>query len=197
MAYGSRETKEKESHEIQLVSNEVKQLEFKPIREVAYKNDPIGTLSIISEKVVMVQDVRRCYNYRIGAIGDLEIYNAYDKLCENKILKDEFSIIERKGLTKSLEFPIIFKVEWVRIVLRRIHDGAFWLEARPVKFTKKTVHRVTSIPTLDWPKTLRSDKKEVIERNTGAKWNNRGMTIDTIIEPLLDLAVRIISHKFY
>lgn len=31
----------------------------------------------------------------------------------------------------------------------------------------------------------------------GAKWNNRRMTIDTITEPLLDLAVRIISHKFY
>ena len=31
----------------------------------------------------------------------------------------------------------------------------------------------------------------------GAKWNNRGMTIDTIIEPLLDFAMRIISDKFY
>lgn len=31
----------------------------------------------------------------------------------------------------------------------------------------------------------------------GARWNNRGMAIDTIIEPLLDFIVRIISHKFY
>ena len=56
---------------------------------------------------------------------------------------------------------------------------------------------LTGIATLDQPKTLRSDKKEVIEKNIGAKWNNRGMTIDTITEPLLDFAVRIISHKFY
>lgn len=66
-----------------------------------------------------------------------------------------------------------------------------------MKLTKKTIHRVTSIPTLDWPKTLCSDKKEVIERNMGARWNNRRMTIDTITEPLLDFSMRIISHKFY
>ena len=93
-------------------------------------------------------------------------------------MKNEFSIIERKGLTKTLEFPIVFKIEWVRIVLSRIHDGAFWLESGPVKFTKKTIHRVTSIPTLDQPKTLHSDKREVIERNTGARWNDRGMAIN-------------------
>ena len=70
------------------------------------------------------------------------------------------------------------------------------MEQGPV-ITKKMVHRVTGFPTLDWPKTLRSDKKETIEKNTGAKWNNRGMPIDTIKEPLLDFAMRIISHKFY
>ena len=44
---------------------------------------------------------------------------------------------------------------------------------------------------------MRSEKKETIEKNTGAKWNNRGITIDTITNPLLNFAVRIMSHKFY
>ena len=52
-------------------------------------------------------------------------------------------------------------------------------------------------PTLNQHKTLRSDSKEAIERNTRAKWNKRGMTIDTITDPLLDFVVRVISHKFY
>ena len=127
MASGSKSTKGKESHEIQLVSNEVKQPEFKPIPKVAYKNDPAGALSMILDKVVMVQEISKCYNCKIGAIGDLEIYNAFDKICDNGILKDEFSIIEKKGLTKALVFPIIFKTEWIRIVLSRIHYGSFWL----------------------------------------------------------------------
>ena len=59
------------------------------------------------------------------------------------------------------------------------------------------VHRVTSFPTLHRPKTLRSDKRETIKKNIGEKWNNRGMTNDTITKPLLDFAVRIISPKFY
>ena len=112
-------------------------------------------------------------------------------------LKDEFSIVEKKGLTKALVFPTAFKTEWISIVLSRIHDGSFWLEQGPVKITKKMIHKVTGFSTLDQPKTLRSDKKETIEKNTDAKWNNRGMTIDTVKDPLLDFAVRVISHKFY
>ena len=54
MVSSSKSTKEKESHEIQLVSNEVKQPEFRPIPEVAYKNDPAGALSMILDKFVMV-----------------------------------------------------------------------------------------------------------------------------------------------
>ena len=59
---GSKSTKGKEIHEIQLVSNEVKKPKFRPILEVAYKNDLAGALSIIRDKVVMVQDVQKCYN---------------------------------------------------------------------------------------------------------------------------------------
>ena len=110
-----------------MVSNEVKQLKFRPIPEVSYKNDPTSALSTIPDKVVMVQDVRRCYNCKIGAIGDLKIANAYDNLCVDGKLKDEFVIVEKKTLTKALAFPTMFKTEWIRIVLSRIHDGAFWL----------------------------------------------------------------------
>ena len=77
---------------------------------------------MIPDKVVMVQDIRKCYNYKIGAIWDLEIFNAYDKICDNGILKDEFSIIEKKGLTKALVFQSTFKTKWIRIVLSKSHD---------------------------------------------------------------------------
>ena len=66
-----------------------------------------------------------------------------------------------------------------------------------MKITKRIVHRVTSYPTLEWLRAIRSDAKEVIEKNTSAMWNKRGMTIDTIMNPLIDFAVRVIAHKFY
>ena len=81
----------------------------------------------------MVQDVRRYYKCKIGAIGDMEIRDAYDRLCENGVLKDEYKIVETKGLTRALEFPIIFKIECITLVLSRIHDGILWLEDGPIK----------------------------------------------------------------
>ena len=36
---------------------------------------------------------------------------------------------------------------------------------RTIKITKRIIHRVTGYPTLDWPKILKSDSKEVIEKN--------------------------------
>ena len=125
MEFGSKSGKGKETHKIQLFSNEVKQPKFKLIHEVAYKNDPTGALSAIPDKVVMVQDVYKCYNCKIGAIGDLEIANAYEKLCVDGKLKAKFAIVEKKTLTKALVFPAIFKTKWIRIILSRIHDETF------------------------------------------------------------------------
>ena len=112
-------------------------------------------------------------------------------------MKEEFKIVERKGLTHALEFPMIFKIEWIKIVMRKLHDGCLWLEGRHTKISKRIVHKVTSYPALDQTKTLRSNSKEVIKKNTGAKWNKHGMTIDSITYPLLDFAIKVISHKFY
>ena len=111
MAFGSKTTKGKDSHKVQLVSNEVKQPKFKPILEVAYKNDLASALPVVPNKVAMVQDVKKCYNYKIGAIGDLEIFQAFDKLCDKGVLKDEFSVVEKKGITNALVFPIVFKTK--------------------------------------------------------------------------------------
>ena len=52
----------------------------------------------------------------------MEIRKAYNKLCDNRILKEEFNIVEKKGLTHALDFPTVFKKEWIKLVLSRIHD---------------------------------------------------------------------------
>ena len=88
MASSSKNPKEKEGNEVQLVSSEVKQPNFRLIPEVAYKNDPAGTLSMIPPKVIMIQDIRKCYNCKVGGVGDMETRQSYDRLCENGVLKE-------------------------------------------------------------------------------------------------------------
>ena len=78
---------------------------------------------MIPLQLVMIQDVRKCYNYKLASLGDLEIQEAYDRLCVDRKLKEEYQIIKKKGLTHALEIPKVFKAEWVKIVLSRIHEG--------------------------------------------------------------------------
>ena len=54
MASSSKNPKDKEPFEVQLVSNEVKQPDFKAILEVVYKNDPEGASLVIPPKFVIV-----------------------------------------------------------------------------------------------------------------------------------------------
>ena len=55
----------------------------------------------------------------LGVIGDMEIREAYKKLCENGVFKEEFQSVERKGLTQALDFPIL---SWMLVtkLLKRI-----------------------------------------------------------------------------
>ena len=67
----------------------MKKLIFKAILHITYKKDPSGALSMIPPNVLMIQDVGKCYNCKIGRIGDMEIRQAYEKLFENSVVKEE------------------------------------------------------------------------------------------------------------
>ena len=52
--------------------------------------------------MLMINNVRDCYTYKIGEIGDFKLREAYGKLCENGVLKGKFKITKTKGLTRAL-----------------------------------------------------------------------------------------------
>ena len=66
----------------------------------------------------------------------MEIKDLYGKVCVDGVLKEENKIVKRKGLTHVLDFPNVFKVEWIKIVLSKIHDHSVGLENGPTKITK-------------------------------------------------------------
>ena len=55
--------------------------------------------------------MQKCYNWKVGSVGDFELRESYDRLCDNGILNDEYQIVEKKGLTCALDFPIVFKTK--------------------------------------------------------------------------------------
>ena len=128
MKSASKNVEGKEVLNVQLVINDVKQPIFKAILDITYNKDPSSALSMIPPNVLIMQDIRKFYSCKISNIQDMEIRKDYDKLCDNGVLKEEFKIIEKKGLTRALDFLNVFKTKWIRIVLSRIHDSLLWLD---------------------------------------------------------------------
>ena len=75
---------------------------------------------MIPLQILMIQDFRNCYTCKIVSIGDMEIRETYEKLCESGESKEEFKIVKKKGSTHALSFPKIFKTEWINFFLSRI-----------------------------------------------------------------------------
>ena len=68
----------------------------------------------------MIYEVVVCA--KLVEVGDNEIHVAYEKLCDEGILKDQFKTIDRKGLIHALDFPRNFKIERIKDMLRKNHD---------------------------------------------------------------------------
>ena len=107
----------KEVFNVQSISNDVRQPPFRAIPDIVYKGYPSSALSMIPPKNLMIQDVRCCYTGKIREVGDMEIRDAYKKLCDNRVLREEYKIIEHKGLNRAPDFPQVFKIEWIGIIL--------------------------------------------------------------------------------
>lgn len=101
----------KEVQNLQLISNDIKQPNFRVISDIAYKQDPSSAFSMIPPWVLMIQDIRCYYTYKVGSIRNMEIRETYEKLCENRALNEEYKIVEKKRLMYALDFPNVFKIE--------------------------------------------------------------------------------------
>ena len=74
------------------------------------------------------------------------------------MLTDEFGHLEI-----SVHIPKNFEVEWIKFVLRRVHNMKSWLESRLVKIKKVILHHVIGYPTLDRVNTSHFSERNVIE----------------------------------
>lgn len=82
-------------------------------------------------------------------------------------------------------------------MLNQIHDIELWLENGKVKIMKKIIHAIIGYPKFDKKKIIRCQRKYADKESTKAEWNDHGILISNIIDPLIDFAMREITHKFY
>lgn len=78
---------------------------YQAVPDFALKGDSLSALLSIPPRVLLICDVCSFYMYKISEFGDYDIRMAYEKLCDEGFLKDEYKVIEKKGLAHALEFP--------------------------------------------------------------------------------------------
>jgi len=59
---------------------------FHAIPKIEMKGYSMGMLSTIPPKVIMIHDVIKCYMCKIRQVGDCEIRELYEKLCNGRTL---------------------------------------------------------------------------------------------------------------
>lgn len=107
-------------------------------------------------------------------------------MCIDGKLKDEFKHLESTRLVHAIHFPQNFKTSWFTFALRKVHDMCMWLD-EPIKITKDFIHMVIGYPIINKVKTIKTDPKNEIEENTKARWDKRGLKVDTIQILILSL----------
>lgn len=95
--------------------------------KVASESDDKTTFSLIPDRVLLVEDVRFFTKCCVEELGHVEISDTYAELYTDGKLDSKFEHIKIKGLTEALVYPRVFKPQWVKFVLSRVHDDFMWL----------------------------------------------------------------------
>ena len=159
---------------INLISNSTYvEPKYKLQLEIALQPDDSRAFSRFPPRVSLVEDERSYIHCKISKLGDLDLDKAYKELCDDGgKLKEEHKHLEVKGLTNALHFLKVFKIEWIKIVLSRVHNNALWLN-KPKALKKDVIHSVTGYPTTDKPQAHKHPSIVEVERLTEAKSDKR------------------------
>lgn len=73
------------------------------------------------------------------------IQSEYLSLCEDEKLQSKYAKLESLGLINGVEYPIVFRLDWIRLVMRRVHNPGMWLaKGAFTPIMKENLCRVTS-----------------------------------------------------
>lgn len=137
-------------------------------------------------------------HYKYESIGNANIYHELDNMTESdRSLILEFKHQENINPVHVMNFHEFDEVEWIKIVLTRIHDQFFWLGDQPTKISKGLIHLVSGLNNAgiiaSATKTLKKDVKNL----TGSKWDKSTVTITNIRKQDVRLISMILGYKMH
>lgn len=162
-------------------------LKYSLTPKVTSELDDKTAFSLIPDRVLLVEDVRFFTKCRVEELSHVEISDTYDGLCTNDKLDSKFEHIIIKGLTEALVYPHVFKPQWVKFVLSRVHDDFMWLQEQPIKITKEVIHLITRYPIYEHARAQKIISQKELISLTRVESDYRG----------LKFAIRVIGYCFF
>lgn len=172
-------------------------LKYSLTPKVGFEPDDKTAFSLILNRVLLVEDVRFFTKCRVEELGHVEISDTYDELCTDGKLDNKFEHIKIKGLTEALVYPRVFKPQWVKLVLSRVHDDFMWLQEQPFKITKEIIHLITGYPIYDHARAQKMISQKELISLTGVDSDYRGLKLNNVIDAELKFAIRVIGYCFF
>lgn len=125
------------------------------------------------------------------------IHSQLGLLCgDDKKIKLEYSILERKKLHNAVYFLEEFTEDNICIILSRVHGDKMYLEWTH-DITPEAIHAVTGFCNIGEVSTLRKDIKTEMNKLTGSLSNQQGMTINPIKDDLVKYACMVIGYRVF
>lgn len=111
------------------------------VNHVKYvSDDPSFMLSKIPKNVIHLEDVGSYLRSMFQNVGEDHISKEFDN-----IYNQDIKYLKDNNLVKLLFYYEFDNEEWTRIILRRIHDGRFWLADNVVEISINLFHEVTRL----------------------------------------------------
>ena len=138
-----------------------------------------------------IEDIRCYIHCKIESIGDSDIHKDLEKIFKNNLsLKLEFAYLEMLNLVKQMFYTDFDNEDWIKIILRRVHDDLLGLGDSMVSIDNDLIHKVTGLH--DEGSNLMNTRHahKIVEANLNTYFNGKNMKVKNIP----DEGVRVISN---
>lgn len=92
----------------------------------------------------------------------------------------------------------MFRLDWIKLVLSRVHEAGMWLAKGAVTpITKDDLRRVTGYSDKGEALTLRTIMNAEVTRLTKSKYDSRLMIVNNVEDKGVRFAFAVIGYKIY
>lgn len=161
-------------------------------------DDLEGAFSRTLMGVMHIDDIRAYIYCKKEPIGLDRIRSHIETMMNpNMSFKDEFTHFTNHPIIEYVTAYEFYELEWIKILLSRIHDDLFWIGEVLVHITSDLIYEITELSKTGAILPTGKDVRKQVEKACRSRSDKHGMTIEPIEESKdIKLIAMILGYKF-